>query len=306
MLDMRRERFDDARRHLQRAVTADTKNYLVHYNYAYMLSREAMLGGNYVSSFAPEVAQTMRAELRKAIELEPGYAESYYLLAFINVVTGEHLDESIVLLRRAISLAPGEKHFESLLAKLYIRKQDFKTARLILEPLARGPADPQVIEQARSLLQQLSAIEEQMALYGAGKNAEIAGAVPSQPGRRTGSETGPPDDGRPPPAFEQELLPRRDGEEQARGQLLRIDCEEQGVTMAVKVGSRTLRLHSNELRRIRFVTYTQEMRGRIACGPRDPANAVIVSYRPAEDGRSQTDGVATAIAFIPKELEAIQ
>jgi tetratricopeptide (TPR) repeat protein len=309
MLNMRRERFDDARLHLQRAVVADTKNYLVHYNYAYMLSREAMVAGNYVSSFAPEAARTMRAELRKAIELEPGYAESYYLLAFINAVTGEQLDESILLLRRAISLAPGQKHFESLLAKLYIRKQDFKTARLILEPLARGAADPQVIEQARSLLQQLSAIEEQMALYGAGKNAESTGAVPSQSGPGTGSgtePTTPPDDERPQPAFEQELLPRRDGEEQAHGQLLRIDCEGQGVTMAVKVGSRTLRLHNNELRQIRFVTYTQEMRGMIACGPRNPANTVIVSYRPTEDGRSKTDGVATAIAFIPKELEATQ
>ncbi|HEV2912921.1 MAG TPA: tetratricopeptide repeat protein [Pyrinomonadaceae bacterium] len=305
MLGVRRGRFEEARRHLQRAVSADTKNYLVHYNYAYMLSREAMLAGSYVSSFAPETAQTMRAELGKAIELEPGYAESYYLLAFINVVTGEHLDESVELLRRAVSLAPGEKHFETLLAKLYIRRQDFKQARRILEPLAHGPADTQVMEQARSLLQQLTAIEEQMALYGAGSNAESTGAVPSASGHSAASET-VPDGKEPRPAFEQELLPRREGEEQARGQLLRIDCEAQGVTMAVKVGDRTLRLHNNELKRIRFITYTPEMHGRIACGPREPTNTVIVSYRPAGDGRSQTDGVATAIAFIPKELEAPQ
>jgi len=296
MLYVRRERFEDARRHLERAVALDAKNHLVHYYYAYMLSRVAVQAGGYVLRFAPEVARTMRTELGKAIALEPGYAASYHLLAFVNLVTDEQWDESIELLRRAISLAPGEKNYESLLAKFYIRKQDYKSARLLLEPIARDTAEPQLCAQAQSLLKQLAAIEEQMALYGAGRNAESSGGAPP-PQSSDGHEAEP--------AFEQMLsLPRREGEEHARGQLLRIDCEAEGVTMAVRVGDRTLRLHNNELAHIRFITYTTDMKGRISCGPRNPANTVIVIYRPSENESSKIDGTATAIAFIPKEPEA--
>jgi hypothetical protein len=103
------------------------------------------------------------------------------------------------------------------------------------------------------------------------------------------------------------FLPQREGEEQVRGELLSIDCNAQGVTMMVKAGGRTLKLQNNELSRISFVSFSTEMRGRIGCGPRNPATPVIVSYRAAKDARSKTDGEVTAVAFIStKELDGVQ
>lgn len=312
MLQLRRERFDEARKHLQRAAASDTKNYLVHYYYAYMLSRAQMRGSTYVSGFAPEVAQLMRAELRKAIELAPLYAESYHLLGFVNLVMGEQLDESIQLLRHAITLAPGEQRFVNVLAQLYIRKRDYKTARELLEPIARSSdgGDPQASAHAQSLLQTISSIEEHEARYPPRDGDETAGATaadgarPQLKRRADGDTTS--GDADPRTAFQQALLPRREGEEQARGQLLRIDCNAQGVTMTIKTGDRTLKLQNNDLRRITFITFTPEMRGEIGCGPRNPANPVIVSYRAVKDANSKTDGEVTSIAFISKELDAIQ
>jgi tetratricopeptide (TPR) repeat protein len=315
MLEVRREHFDEAKKHLQRAVASDTKNYLVHYYYAYMLSRDGMHGDSYVTGFAPEVAATMREELRKAIALAPDYAESYHLLAFINLVTGEQLDESIELLKRAMTLAPGEQRFGNVLAQLYIRKRDYKTARQILEPIARNTAgdDPQSRAQAQSLLQTISTIEEHEARYpsrdsgGENTGASPGGATAPRLRRRADGEAEPtPGDTDPRAAFQQALLPKREGEEQVRGQLLRIDCNAQGVTMTIKVGDRTLKLHNNDLVNINFITFTEEMRGDIGCGPRNPANPVIINYRAAKDAKSKTDGEVTAIAFLSKELDAIQ
>lgn len=293
MLYVRRERFDEAREHLQRAVAADTGNYLAHFYYAYMLSRAGGLrAGSYVAEFAPEIAEIMRAELRKTIELAPAYAESYHLLAFVNLVMGEQLDESIELLKRGIALQPGEPRFINVLAQLYLRKRDFKTARQILDPIARNhnSTDPQSSAQAQSILQTIAAIEEHEA------------RSPSRADDQTNATGGAESQA----AFRQSLLPEREGEEQERGQLLGIDCDAQGVTLTIKAGERTLRLHNNELTKIIFMSYTTDMRGRIGCGPRNPTNPVIVSYRAALDSKSKADGEVTAVAFISTELDAIQ
>jgi tetratricopeptide (TPR) repeat protein len=311
MLNVRRERFDEARTHLQRAVAADTRNYLVHFYYAYMLSRAGARSGSYVTEFAPEIAETMRVELRKTIELAPSYAESYHLLAFVNLVTGEQLDESIELLKKAMTLQPGEPRFSSVLAQLYMRKRDFKTARQILEPIVRdgSSADPQVIAQAQSILQTITTLEEHEARYQSRAADEERdareGAGAPQLKRRGEGEQATGDAGSQ-ASFQQPLLPKRDGEEQTRGQLLRIDCNAQGITMTIKAGERTLKLHNNDLANINFLTYTTDMRGEIGCGPRNPTNPVIVSYRAARDAKLKTDGEVTAIAFISKELDAIQ
>lgn len=316
MLNLRRERFDVAREHLQRAVAADTRNYLVHYYYAYMLSRDGMRVGSYVTGFAPETAETMRAELRKAIALAPDYPESYYLLAFVNLVRDEQRAESIELLKRALTLAPGEQRFGTLLAQVYIRNHDHKSARQILEPIARSSsssnsADPQSSAQAQSLLKIISLIEEREAQALAGVNSTettegAAASSESERGDSAGDNASTPD-ANSQPAFQQVFLPQREGEEQVRGQLLSIDCNAQGIMMMVKAGGRTLKLQNNELKRISFVSFSPEMRGRVGCGPRNPATPVIVSYRAAKDGRSKNDGEVTAVAFIPtKELEAVQ
>jgi tetratricopeptide (TPR) repeat protein len=110
MLKMSKNRLDEAKQHLQRAIAADSKNYLAHYYYAFILSREGMEASGMVKSYSPEAANLMRAELKKAIDLKPEYAESYHLLAFVNLTMGEQLDESVDLLKRAMALSPGEQN----------------------------------------------------------------------------------------------------------------------------------------------------------------------------------------------------
>ena len=92
MLRVRQGKSDEARKSLERAVAASSQNYLIHYYYAYALSREGNRDMQTVMGFAPETAAKMRAELKRAIELRPDFPESYSLLAFVNLVTNTELE----------------------------------------------------------------------------------------------------------------------------------------------------------------------------------------------------------------------
>src|SRR5207253_1042881 len=151
IVKMRQGQFSEAKKNLQEAVSGSSNNYLAHYYYAYVISRESMDSANMVRSYSPEDAATMRAELKKAIELKPDFPESYSLLAFVNVVTGEELDESIELLKRALMLSPGRQDISLHLAQIYFRQQKFDLAQQTLEPL-HNAKDRRLQQQADMLL----------------------------------------------------------------------------------------------------------------------------------------------------------
>ena len=314
MMRMYQKRFPEAKQHLQRAVAGDTKNYLVHYYYAYVLSREGMDERGMVRSYSPETVKLMREELEKSIALAPQYAESYHLLAFINLITNEQLDGSIRLLKRAMSLSPGEKRFDYVLAQIYIRKQDFKTARQLLEPIARNNAQPGLQASAQSMLSQLIAFEEQLAKYNARREEAGSSAggdggaerpvlrtreTPGATGNTGTVVTGEGDRYR---LLRESMRAPRDGEQRVRGLLMRIDCSAKGVTFTVKVGERMLKLHSQALDGVQFRSWTPEISGDITCGARNPANDVVVIYHAPKDARTGNDGELVALDFVPKDF----
>src|SRR6266853_1669811 len=160
VLRMRQGRYDEARKYLERA-SARSESYLVHYYYAYVLSREGLASDQTIESrYEIENARLMRDELKKVIELAPQFAEAYRLLAFVNLVRDESLDESISLLKKAIELSPGRQEFALLLAQVYQHRDEFETARAILSNVIRSSNNPQVHAHAQSLLASVEAREE--------------------------------------------------------------------------------------------------------------------------------------------------
>lgn len=331
MVRVRQGKFAEAMPLLQKAVAANSQNYLVHFNYAYALSRQGMDSTNRVSGYTPAEADEMRAELKRATELSPTFPESYHLLAFINLVRNEQIDESIALLKRGLALSPGNSEFNFMLAQLYARKQDFKSARQVLEPLAHnsGP-DQQLRANAQSLLDYIARYEEQEERYKAEKaelenesrNAQTSnGSKSGAGGAGAGNGTGRP------PALKRRsdadneaalqkngrvtfdapgYLPLRQpeaGEEQVRGLLMRVDCDAKGVTFTVKVGDQVLKFRTGDLNSIQFTTFTKDVSGEMTCGVRNPANDVVVTFRPVKDARSKFNGELVALEFVPKDFE---
>jgi tetratricopeptide (TPR) repeat protein len=154
VLRARQRRFEEARKYLASASTegAGAGDPLIHYYFAWAVGREYTSPENGVSHFPPEAAQLMRAELRKAIDLAPDFAEAHRLLAFVYLIANEDLKEAEALLRRAQMLAPGEAEYDYLLARALLQQQRFAEAREVLAALAKGDASPGLVARAQELI----------------------------------------------------------------------------------------------------------------------------------------------------------
>lgn len=93
------------------------------------------------------------------------------------------------------------------------------------------------------------------------------------------------------------------GESQERGLLERVDCNGNVATFVVKVGARTLKLRTANFNAVQYRTYAPEVSGDITCGARNPANAVVVTFRPTKDSRAKFDGEVISVEFVPKDFE---
>jgi Tfp pilus assembly protein PilF len=99
----------------------------------------------------------MRAALERAIALEPRFPEPYRLLAFVNLVTGERLDEAVELLGRGLALAPNRADMLFVLAQIHLRRGDATGARASLEQVAAGSANPRLRAMAEAMLKEMAA-----------------------------------------------------------------------------------------------------------------------------------------------------
>jgi tetratricopeptide (TPR) repeat protein len=316
---MRQKRFDEAKQHLQQAIATNSQNYLAHYYYAYALSREGMGEDGRVSDYPAETAREMRAALRKAIQLKPDFPETYHLQAWVNLVTGEQLEESIELIKKALTLSPGNEEYAFVLAQIYLRQQNFDAARQTIEPLARTGSDPQMRANAQSLLRAVANMQEQMARYkerqsdsaptsnddGGGtpqlRRRGEAGATSQSNQREERSEADVTSS-----ALQEALRKPLVGETQVQGLLTRIECSAKGLIFHIKINGRVLKLQSESFESIQITAFTQEAGNEISCGVRKQENAVVVVYRPSTDARAKTDGLMLAMDFVPSSFHLKQ
>ncbi|MCM3905143.1 MAG: tetratricopeptide repeat protein [Pyrinomonadaceae bacterium] len=293
MVLMQEKKFSEAREHLQQAIAENSTSYLAHYYYAYALSREFMTEGQMVHDFPTEAAVRMRAELVRAIELKPDFPESYHLLAFVNLVTGEQLDESIVMIKRAVALSPGSEEFLFALAQLYLRTQDIEGARKVIEPLAANSGDPQIRAKAVSLLASISSRQEAMARF----RTEGAGKVVVDTKTDEDRNTDPNSH------LRDALRKPESGEKQVQAILVRIECDGKGIVFTLKSGADLLKLRTASFDEIDITTYASDVAGEITCGVRKPESAVVVCYLPGSDVRARTGGTIRSLEFVPRDFK---
>jgi len=151
----------EAIEHFQRAAAAKSQNALIHYYYASALSHPTQDPINLTLGFAPETASRARTELKEAIALRPDFGESYNLLAYINLVTGNEIDETIELLKSVLARTPDRIDHRYMLGQLYMHKDDFKRARPLLEEVVTGEVEATVKNHAQKLLDTIQGIEDE-------------------------------------------------------------------------------------------------------------------------------------------------
>ncbi len=299
MAYFREGKVSEAHASLERAVAANSQNYLAHYYYAYILSHSGPGDGPTVAGYPADVAAKIREHLEKAIALRPDYPESYSLLAFISLVTGKGIDESLVSLKKISASLPGRHDLTLMLAQLYLEKGERKLAREMLEQVVKLSGDEQVRQDAAGLLSEISNFEkakEEAAADEKQSSHAVAGAdqvVTEKPA--------PPTD---PSSYLREVLRQpRPGETQLQGTLVRIECDAKEMVFVVQTGATLLRLGTAGFSDIELTTYDPSVKGDITCGERKPANAVVIAYLANADAKLKINGILKSIEFVPSDFK---
>jgi tetratricopeptide (TPR) repeat protein len=311
MAYFREGKVNEARASLERAVSLNSQNYLAHYYYAFTLSRQSEEGAP-VSAYTPEIAAKIRQHLQKAIALRPDFLESYNLLAFVSLVSGENLNEAIDALKLALQTSPGRHDFAFTLAQLYARNGDYKTSREMLEQLVKANDNAEMQLPIESLLAQVKRIEENAGKYehlqraggantGGPPSLVNVGGGTTRTTTTTTIEQPAPND---PSYYLREVLRKpAAGETQLQAMLLRIECDAKGIVFVVQTDSGLLKLRTASFEDIELTTYDPKVNGEIGCGERKPANVVIVCYLPNTDKKIKADGVLKSIEFVPTDFK---
>lgn len=168
------KRYTEAKKYFERA-SASSQNYLVHYQYAWLLTRETLAPAGRIDS--PDTAAVIREQLAQAIKLAPEFAASYYVFALVDFVRDERHDEALEMAQKAHRLAPTKTNYTLLLAEIYARRSEVAAARELVEPLTRD-ADAKVRDDAQELLDRVNKTSSTRS--SASSRASMSGALVSE------------------------------------------------------------------------------------------------------------------------------
>ena len=298
MVRLRARRYAEAIKELRQAAGADPQDYRAHYYLAEALSRQSLGPNNAIVRYPAATAAAMRAALKRAIELNPNFAEAYHLLAFLDMVNQEDLAEATTLLVRARQLRPERLHYAVTLAQIYMRREEFTAAREVLEQVLRSPnADARTRTDARYARATVDDYAAQLARVRAA-NADAPRPAAQETNAQAAEDAPPPD------VFTLRV-PRRAQGPFVRGLLTQIECAGgASVVFHVQTAGRLYKFHADEFRRVRLTAYVPGWAGTsITCGPINKQLYAVLTYRPAAQTHARYDGEALAVELVTQEME---
>jgi tetratricopeptide (TPR) repeat protein len=301
---MRQQKYEEAKKYLEKAASADKQNFLVYYRYAYILSREFVDANHQVSAYSDETAAKMREALGKAIAINPGFPDSYAQLAMISLVRNERIEEGIANLNKAIALAPGNQVYQLNLVSLYINLEDYEKAQPLAENVARTAVEPHVKARAESMLSNLAFMKEQLEL------------------EKSQGRTGPrrvliTPEGKPPTEEEiakvraeaefesinSALRKPKEGEERVAAHLSKIECSGGNIVYIARAGDRPIRFQSKDFQGLYLMALEPSFTSEIGCGTIKKEFFAILTYLPKENPKMKTRGELVSIEIVPEKFD---
>jgi tetratricopeptide (TPR) repeat protein len=284
--------YDEARRLLLEAA-ADRSDWLTQYHVASGLTE--MLGFDRTAE-ALATADVARAALASVLAVRPDLPHALVMEGVVALATRGDLTGALAGVKRARGLAPGRTDYASLEALLNMQQGHYTAAREILGPLMSGRYPPDVRNRARSLMGQAVTLEKRAADL----HAASAGSPPASDASRESQPPAPPvlNEAAAKPVFR--VI--KEGEERTEGLLERIICAAGSAVLEVRGEGGVLRFSAPRMDAIDFITYRNDLRGGIKCGPRVPPDPVYLTWRrPASPaaGAPASSGLAVAVEFLP-------
>jgi len=303
LVKMRQNKFEEAKKYLEKAVKLDDKNYLAHYQYAYVLSREGMTEYGFASGYEVGQTQKMRESLKKAIALNPNFAESYNLYAFISYVRNEKIDEAIEYLAKAIKLAPGNQWYLMRVAELYLRREDFSNARKIAQKVFQTAPDDQLRVYASNTINQINSYQAQLENI---KNYRPRQETIVTDKPLTEEEIARLNEQAMLEGINQILRKPKSDEKRVLGYLSKIECGAKGIEYSVKVDNQTLKLGSEDFNSLFLMSYAQDMpSGDFGCGTLKKEMFAVITFRPTANAKTKA-GDIISIEFVPKNFKFLK
>lgn len=299
LVKMKQNKFAEAKIYLEKASLVDSQNYLAFYSYASVIIRESMTEFGFASNYEKADAEKIRVNLRRAIALNPNFAESYNLYAFVNIIRNEEIDESIAMIRKALEIAPGNQWYAMRLAELYMRKDDFSGARAMAQKIAQTASEDRLKVYAENSVRMINAFEAQF---------NYARNYRKRPDPEEVTEI---------PLSDEEIARRREralieslnitlrranpNEKRFLGRLTNIECRTRQVIFSITADDGILRLETASLENLRLTSFEPEfVNAEFGCGAVKKDNFAVITYRPGAVDQSNIAGEIVAVEFVPK------
>ncbi len=236
---------DEAKKWYAQAIQLDSKSYLAHYYFASIAMQGAM---------NPPEEKQAEASLRRAIELNPSFAPAYDRLAIFLAIRHRNLDEAHMMGLKAVSLEPSNVGYRVNVANVLMtmeRPQDAITVLRNAAKLANKPQEVQWVESGIKQAENYAATQKRIAEEEKRMN---------EAGMEKAKATSASADAVAPHLTRREFVPS--GPHRFVTGLLRsVHCESSNLDLAVRAGSKTLSLHSDDYYRIEFSTLGFQPKG---------------------------------------------
>ncbi len=256
------------------------------------------------------------ATLKQATQLNGTSAEAYAMLAYVQMLSEETLADARASIDKAVALAPGRMDYWLRYADIRLLQGDPAAARAVLTPIAAITFDRKSAEAARTRLDAITEHEQERARVLAQRDAVAppppAATTPVSSSSHDGTSPAPetsrgPDGVRDADTTERRagliLRAVRAGEERALGRLLRIDCSNDAVRFIVDAGERQIVIAAARMEDIELTAFLNDRNFTISCGPRTPAERVLVTWRPDDRWGTGTHGTVVAVEFVPPSFK---
>jgi Protein of unknown function (DUF1570) len=316
LVKMKQRKFAEAKKYLETAIANDPKNYFTQYNYAYILSRESMDEFGYVRKYSSDSANKMRELLNKAIEIKPEFPESYRLLAFVNVVNNEKLDESLALLKKGLSYQAGNEQYQFLIAQIYMRQEKFAEARKLAESLIKNADEPSIRANAQNLLKTITQNEEiraenerrrkeyEQQITQNGKNGEVVIVRNKREKPLTEAEWAKINEENENNEVNRGIERPKTGETQVVGFIEKITCVKGVVNYGVKTETGLLNLTSKDFNELKMINFsTENENAQIGCDTSLKNLLTVLTYQENKNAKIKSNGTLSAIYFVPKTFK---
>jgi hypothetical protein len=312
MVKYKQRKFEEARKYLETAVQGQQKTAYALYHYAYLLSREGQDDYGIRREYSPETVAKMRDALNRAIAAEPGFTQSYDLLAFVDLTAHTNLDEAAKAMQTAVKFERGNDEYALRLAEIYMQQEKFDDARKIAERIKHASSDAAMQQRSDQMLQYLderAKYEQQKAASEQRRNSSDSPRLTSRAETpMSKDETEKANAAGELRSINEALRAPKEGEKRLLGIVERIDCSRHPIAFTVRSGDDTFVVTSADFNSLSLNAFDKKADGvQVGCDTKLATLTAVVTYKegPPSLNNKGSRGQLLAIEFVPDDFRLL-